>query len=407
MYSNLIKSSDLFAQGIWLNINKSKTAKTIFGGILSIIIIILLSVMFYISIQDILYKTNPTIALETKILPEYPTLYLTNENIAISLVVTGTTSSAIVNPSMFDITIQRIFGNTSLYLEAETYNIANCTRNNFPLISEKLFNINGMSTYSCVTNQNFTLQGSWADEYISYLSINLNYCKNSSENNNFCAPKSEIDSFILTEGLYFNIYFINSFFNTQNYEKPITYQLMDLYRIIDPNSFKLFNMFIRQEVLQSDDGILLKNNNTINTLAIDSTNEDIGQIYDSFITIDIYSSNNKYINHRSYLKIQTVLASVGGLANILNILLTCLCYIFSIMKRNEIILNKIFEYDIKDFSDSNNQNNITQNIDKIVGKQNYLPQEILAFNKSMECFQKDSLFKNQKENVFLFFIILA
>ena len=53
-----------------------------------------------------------------------------------------------------------------------------------------------------------------------------------------------------------------------------------------------------------------------------------------------------------------MLASVGGLANILRIAFLILCYIFSIVKRDEIILNKIFEFDLTENNEFQQNRNV-------------------------------------------------
>ncbi len=56
-------------------------------------------------------------------------------------------------------------------------------------------------------------------------------------------------------------------------------------------------------------------------------------------------SANKQIICRKYQKFQEVLANVGGLANLLKYILVIFCYLFSIVKKDIIFLNKILEYE--------------------------------------------------------------
>ncbi len=67
---------------------------------------------------------------------------------------------------------------------------------------------------------------------------------------------------------------------------------------------------------------------------------------DSFIgEIGIYTGKKYGETKRIYSKIHSILASVGGVANFLLIFFRLFCYPFSIIKRDEAILNEIFEFD--------------------------------------------------------------
>ena len=62
-FFSLISSSDIFGTTVEFKINKQVRSKTILGGILSILMIVLLCIMFAISSQDVIYKENPQICI--------------------------------------------------------------------------------------------------------------------------------------------------------------------------------------------------------------------------------------------------------------------------------------------------------------------------------------------------------
>lgn len=63
--------------------------------------------------------------------------------------------------------------------------------------------------------------------------------------------------------------------------------------------------------------------------------------------MNFLSSNRKTTYHRSFPRIQNIIANIGGLTYILKIFFSCICYFFSTINRDEIILNKIFDFDLE------------------------------------------------------------
>jgi hypothetical protein len=94
-----------------------------------------------------------------------------------------------------------------------------------------------------------------------------------------------------------------------------------------------------------------------------------------------------------------VLASVGGLANILRIAFLILCYIFSIVKRDEIILNKIFEFDLTENNEfQQNRNVYSSFIEQIKNKSS---NEIhnLSYERKEEQEQNTRINENKKHMI--------
>lgn len=93
---------------------------------------------------------------------------------------------------------------------------------------------------------------------------------------------------------------------------------------------------------------MMQSVNKNSSIAWDTFNYDESIMNESqtLVEFNFLVSQNNLIYHRAYLKVQTVLASVGGLANIFRIVFIAICYTFSVTKRDEAILNKVFDFDI-------------------------------------------------------------
>jgi hypothetical protein len=344
-FNRVIKNMDLFGQGIELRIDKFSKSKTIFGGLLTIIMIFMLFFMFYITSQDVFNKTNPKISLEQQVNKELSPLNLDKNTfpLSFSLMING--NFAIYKPNYFNYYISRRYGKTTdPALIEDFYNITQCRKEFFPKVTQEEYDKLNMNQNLCVEDQNITLAGGWNSDYISYLSLRIAICTGSDQ----CAPYEEIVDFIQSNTFFWNLFYMNTNINPQNFTDPISYNIFNYYKLAKLGSFKLTELFIRPQTLKSDNGFIFQSISHLNSLSYDFDNYDDSAIDDSLTLVDFefLVSPNIFIYHRNYIKIQEVLASVGGLANLLRILFVILCYTFSIVKRDEIILNKLFEFDL-------------------------------------------------------------
>jgi len=297
--------------------------------------------------QDWFNKTNPIISLEQKVTGEFPERILDSQSFPISVSVTANSNTGISKPNYFKYFISLRSGPTVNPDNEEFFELTKCAKENFPRISQDDYDDLGINKNMCIKNQNFTLSGSWGSSDIAYLAIRMTMCINSTSEDS-CAPMEEIIDFIKSNTYYFNLYFQNTYVNPESSTLPVTYKLFNYAFLIRPDSFKYLNMFVRGQSLSSDEGFLTKSLYTNDSLANDYIQYDETFLDSSFtlIEFDIQVSANYFIYHRSYIKLQTVLANIGGIGNLLNILFLSVCYIFSIVKRNSIIMNKIFDFDL-------------------------------------------------------------
>ena len=186
----LLKTLDIFGQGINLKINGQLKSKTLVGGSLSILMIMLLLAMFFVSAQDVLYHKNPQVSLESVVLDSIPDMKLNNETFPIAIALTGNSNGAIKKPTYFTYKYIVLSGNTSEDLTMTELPLTSCRKEFFPNITQESYDSLGMDDYFCVENQDIVISGAWAESYISYLSVRFAFCKN--ETDLVCAPMEEI-----------------------------------------------------------------------------------------------------------------------------------------------------------------------------------------------------------------------
>jgi hypothetical protein len=338
---------DIFGQGIQLKIDKNTKSKTIFGGIMSIFMIVLLSVFFYFNAQDVLYKTNPQISVEQQINSNSPDLILDQSSFPISFSLTNYGNYRVFNPKYFTYSLVYSFGETSAeYTEDVHLNMTQCTKDYFPNIPEQKFFDQQLDKNLCIENQNVSLLGSWqgGSLYIKFMKISISMCQGKED----CAPYEEINDYINSNVLFWNLYYQNTNINPQNADQPISYNIVNYYKALKSETRKFTEINLRRQKLQSEEGFLFQSTNIMESIAYDYEWADVGSLDDSKTLIEfaIFASQNTYIYHRAYMKIQTAIANVGGMANVIRVAFVIICYIFSIIKRDEIILNRLFDFDL-------------------------------------------------------------
>ena len=73
---------------------------------------------------------------------------------------------------------------------------------------------------------------------------------------------------------------------------------------------------------------------------------------------NIYRSEKKEVTHLTYVKLQEVIADVGGMANAFIFICFLLSYLTTERKKNEAIINKIFNIEIQEQSPFQDQKSL-------------------------------------------------
>lgn len=162
---------------------------------------------------------------------------------------------------------------------------------------------------------------------------------------------------------------MNSIINTKNYTNPLLFFISTQYKNARINSSKSLNIFIREEDLITDKGLIFEDFFKQSSYSYDySDSDDADQNSDSLLDINLMVANHKLIYRRKYIKIQNLLANLGGLYKALSMAMYFLTFFLSSVKMNLKIINKVFQFKI--ITDINNRKNICDKKEKIPKPQN-------------------------------------
>jgi len=126
-----------------------------------------------------------------------------------------------------------------------------------------------------------------------------------------CKPAAEIDRMLSRSNVA--IYFINNGPDFNNLDSPYRRLIQTYYTSTDPKFTKLLDIAIKKARVQSDTGVILPGNDTKTYTALDRFSESISSENDQVIfRTQVQISTNMDVTIRSYKKLYTVFAEIGG-----------------------------------------------------------------------------------------------
>lgn len=347
----IFKKVDIYGEAVSLNIKGKTSSNTIFGGILTIITFSLLTAAAWATGNDLVYKDHPNTNLEEKLLLSRSKLNLNKTTFPFAIALQDYSGYSYSLPRYFEFEIIKSFvNNTDGTIINDYYEFEACKASNFPRMNESIFNSSGIDRYWCMKDQNITIYGYWDESSLAYAILRIRLCKNSTSNKNHCASIEEITKFVNTQPLSWGIYLQNSLVNTPNYNEPFNHFILCLYKNIRLSVSKVYDVFIKIQEVQTDRGIIFQQIESQITYSFDYSGSDENDLTEDKILMDInlYPANHQQIYKRAYIKVQSLLANLGGLAKALMIASYIISFYFSKIKRNRQILNKVFDFILKE-----------------------------------------------------------
>ena len=397
---------DCFAAGVELTIKGNKKSPTVLGGVLTLFTLSILIIIFVIYIKNVIHHLNPELNVHEKYSTYSHDLVINEYTFPIGWTLTANDNIGIDKSTYFKYKVILFHGSTNNILEETELEYEVCeSGKHFPLISNQ-YNDGGFTHVYCLKNKNITLSGSWNEEYISYISIRMKYCNKYDgifykDNQSKCASYEEVNDYLKNNELFLNILYMDSVFHPFDYKNPIKNVLGSAYTSISLGISKIYELYLQPNYLITDDGLIFSNNNSKNVITTNVYVNDFTQYNhdrnDSFIgEIGIYTGKKYGETKRIYSKIHTILANVGGVANFLLIFFRLFCYPFSIIKRDEAILNEIFEFDFDRNKQTGGLINDKRRSSLVKIKNLFASSGLIKIKKTKKLNQRKNIFSTKK-----------
>lgn len=182
-----------------------------------------------------------------------------------------------------------------------------CSRKNFKGVNMSIFDNNfPFENYHCIDkSENIELKGVLSGKDISYINIKIRKCK---EN---CVSDEELKNLLSGAPMYF--YYVDKYFDASNFKNPTKFYFNQYFNSAQ-NFYKLLDVTIKRLNFIDDVGVLFEDKKTSSELVVDKIdmvidNRNVGDFFEIVVHLSQRVSNVT----RNYLRLQQVIANVGGL----------------------------------------------------------------------------------------------
>ncbi|CAD8189127.1 unnamed protein product [Paramecium octaurelia] len=364
---NSLAKIDVFGQNITLNMNKNASYTTAFGGIASILIIILLSLIFFSNIVEFFGKDNVFYDSEISFSndPELMELKEDNSMFALSIDQVNFTTNPYFNISVEQKIYLRNINGTLTKLTVEVP-MQPCTLERFNNIFlqqgldfTEQFNFLGMSKMLCPkSNFTFQMEGTYSSETFKFIKFTVKDCKAQNQTsdslwNPTCSSAAEKAKYLASSGQFkLQIFQINTVVNPL---KPNQYKSIyidsDMYFSFVPFKLaRLANVYYRQFVVNNDQSIMpyedIEQEKIIVRKAEDFRDlTELGRDTDDNYAI-VYLRRSPFTEtmNRKYQKLGELLSYLGGFMQIMKVIFGFLIAFYNRTSMLIELANKLYDF---------------------------------------------------------------
>lgn len=231
-----------------------------FGGVISLIVVTIIIIFAWLFGKDMIYKENPKLIIKDDILPYFPVVNLNYTYFFFAFRVEDENGNLIPEYYKYiDFEIVYAVYDKSLNSTNTTWQVTNETKiplsycdfyyDYFPNFFSKDDLQNNLF---CIKDMNLDFGGSCDGTHMRLMHVNLNLCKNSTDENYTCAAEEEI--YKVLPGKLFSVYYSDLLVDPKNYENPVRYYLNFFYQVIDPKLYKAIDFFMQSLHIETDNG---------------------------------------------------------------------------------------------------------------------------------------------------------
>jgi hypothetical protein len=365
LWKKSLKIIDIFADGINLSLAGETSFQTIFGGLLTLITILIVAVFSWLIGKDIYYKEKPFFYQQSLTLTENPEIILNYTSFPLAIQMTDINSNVVSIDKYLKLSLQ--FLNLELnngvfeIKENRELKLKSCEKNQLPTIDQKTFDNLFFSNFFCPIDWDLKLHGYWSESSLSYLSIQVFMC-DYELTPEYCKNKEEIEEFIGKNKINLSLYMLDYQVSVTNYEFPNPSFIINPYKFLT-NQLKIVNNNIQTDIISTDSGFLFESVSNVNYMRSVETQSDtaiVDMTDKQLIQYNFYSSNKKIISYRKYIKLSEIIASVGGLLKIFISIFYFINTRFSKISKYLKISEQLFIFDDFQNTDNKNKTNILQ-----------------------------------------------
>ena len=230
-----------------------------------------------------------------------------------------------------------------------------CKLDKFGSFYRDVFKNKDLNTLYCFKDIDQSLIGHFSYDYYSFFFISFFPCVNTTKNNNHCKPIEQIDFYLKSTFISFQIQDIE--LTPLNFSYPVMPRDQDVYTTIGKNLFQEIHLYLQIVNIETDLEFLglnyfyqVKTNKYLKFYSINQMTSlienDIYESGDSFCDVTIKLTDKVLTEKRSYTKLIEVLRDVGGFMEVMLSLFKIICYFYSNILYQVSLVNNLFVFDV-------------------------------------------------------------
>ena len=344
LFESAFYEADIFKVPFVLLFQNRKKSSTIIGSILSISIVAIVLYLFISS--NMLLKINPNVIDQTTSNSHAELIELNPDNFEVAAGVANTFGKGFSDPTIFKINFLQIemkFNETITSKQITQNSIIKtkpCTQSHFK--DNATFGDLGLQNYTCLENGTFQIEGGFDEKGLKTIVVIISYCDNKTDGV-VCKSQSDINTFIKDKGLW--IYYQDDIYDVSNYQNPIT-KNWRLQAVQCASVSRIVDLYIKKLIFISDDQFIFSNEKHQYGFMKERVEfqSDYVIVSSPLVSINIFSSKNNQKTKRQYQKFGDLVASIGGIINVLIIVGFMITNLENQLQMENHIMNALYSY---------------------------------------------------------------
>jgi hypothetical protein len=201
-----------------------------------------------------------------------------------------------------------------------------------------------------IVNEEVFIQNPFGAQNSSFVTVYVEPCTNTTMNDNSCLPLDQQTK--LANSVQYTTSFLDSYINLNDFTSPSNYFLSTLTLAISTNIKKTHYVSIRKAFIETDSGIIMEDLSMSSTIQVSKIRTDLSN--ENYFYHIIIGGDNLMDNYsRRYIKVQDIIANIGGLLKFLLSIASFLLSFFVNLGLRLDVLNTL--YDLKSSSETSPQ----------------------------------------------------
>lgn len=355
-----MESIDFIGERPNIYIKNAKYFKTTLGGILCLLMVVCTFLVSFYFGREVWEKKNPIVNSAEVFLTVPIELPLDKVDFEFFFGV-STELGYLTDPSIIDVRPQIFSYSTEMGgFFTIPFNVTVCKPEIFleenRAMAEQL---NIMDTFFCVPASQIKGLGmykTYGEEGFKVFNFQLFPCKNNTNSNGVtCKPQEVIDNYL--SSAYLSTYFTDYSINTNNFTNPYTKYFKNEFTAVSSGSFTAFILYFQHYFVNSDNGFFFQEEDAKRIPKFEMSKSSYSAKPNSsglFLEFSLQLKSNKTTFYRKYIKMQELMAQIGGITNLLLIIVGILNYFPSLTSYKCYLANCFYQIPSNNLYSMNN-----------------------------------------------------